>query len=197
MHESAVITELLAAVRDGDREATDRLFAAVYEDLRHVAHRQLSPRSGGRTLNTTALVHEAYLKLVVRSRISPQDRKHFFATAARAMRQIVVDYARTSMAGKRGGGRRRIGGEQLESALQQEGLHVEDAASEILDIDHALTRLRELDERLGQVGEMRFFGGLSVEQVAEVLDVSPRTVKRDWRAARAFLFHELSGSGAD
>jgi RNA polymerase sigma factor (TIGR02999 family) len=194
MHESSAIIELLAAVRDGDRGATDRLFAAVYEDLRHIAHRQLAPRRGAKTLNTTALVHEAYLKLVDRSRISPQDRMHFFATAARAMRQIAVDYARTSMAGKRGGGRRRIGSDQLENALEQEGLHVEDAASEILDIDQALNRLKELDERLGQVVEMRFFGGLSVEQVAEVLDVSPRTVKRDWRTARAVLFHELSGS---
>jgi RNA polymerase sigma factor (TIGR02999 family) len=195
MQESTVITELLAAVRTGDREAADRLFEAVYEDLRHVAHRQLSPRRGSGTLNTTALVHEAYLKLVDRSRISPQDRKHFFATAARAMRQIVVDYARTSLAAKRGGGWRRLGSEHLESALEEGGFQVQDAASEILGVDRALTRLKELDERLGQVVEMRFFGGLSVEQVAEVLGVSPRTVKRDWRTARAFLFRELEGSG--
>jgi RNA polymerase sigma factor (TIGR02999 family) len=162
----------------------DRLFAIVYENLRHLAHRQLSGQQG-RSLDTTTLVHETYLKLVERSRCSPNDRRHFFAIAARAMRQIIVDHARSAQAAKRGGGAARVstGGLSIENVTDWD---------EILGVDRALARLSEVSDRLGRVVELRFFAGLSTDEVAELLEVSPRTVKRDWQAARAFLYRELS-----
>jgi len=183
------ITLLLEAWGRGDRDAFDRAYALVYAELRALARRQLWGRPPGGTLTPTALVHEAYLKLVDRTRAAVNDRRHFLALAGRAMRQIAVDCARQRAAGKRGGGLANL-------ALDEGLLPVEERAREVLALDEALTRLELLDPRLGHTVELRFFGGLSVEETAEVLESSPRTVKRDWQKARAFLFQALQAKGA-
>lgn len=193
MTEPTDVTQLLVAVRNGEAGAMDRLFAAVYADLRDIAHRQLARTGRAATLNTTALVHETYLKLVDRSRVSPEDRRHFFRTAARAMRHILVDYARMKRAAKRGGADTPSGSPT--DVLDERSVDVEARATELLAIDRALRRLAEVDERLSRVVELRFFGGFPVEEVADLTDTSPRTVKRDWQIARAFLFRELGEAG--
>lgn len=177
------VTELLAAWRAGDRGAVNRLMPLVYDELRRIARRH----SGGpdRTLRTTALAHEAYLKLAAHSRLAVQDRQHFFAIAAKAMRQLVVDHARRRTAGKRGGDAPVLTLEDFE-------IPVNDRACEMLALDEALERLSALDETLSRIVELRFFAGLSVEEIATALDCSTRTVKRDWRKARAFLHRELA-----
>jgi RNA polymerase sigma factor (TIGR02999 family) len=180
------ITLLLAAAKAGDGSASDRLFSLVYEDLRRVARRQLRARLRP-TLTTTALVHETYLKLSASGRWSARDRVHFFALAARAMRQIVVDYARQRTRVKRGG---RVAPVSLDPSQALAG---DEAADEILAVDQALSRLSEADPELARLVEWRFFGGLSVDEIARTLEVSDRTVKRHWRAARAFLYRELGG----
>jgi len=182
------ITQLLAGVRGGDRAAMDRLFALVYDDLRERAHRRRWGRAGAaETLGTTALVHETYLKLVEPSGIELRDRAHFFNVAARAMRQILVDGARRRLAQKRGGG--------APVELLDEGRVGLDArVEEVLALDDALSHLKGLDERLSRLVELRFFAGLSVEETAEAMELSPRTVKRDWRRARAFLHDALTPS---
>lgn len=162
----------------------DRLLPLVYDELRRLAQRQLNRRRAGETLNTTALVHETYLKLVDQSRAGWRDRVHFLAVAAVAMRHILVDYARRRVAKKRGGNARHF---QLDEAR----LGVETRVIEILALDEALTSLAALDERLSRVVEMRFFGGLSVDEIAAVLEVTDRTVKRDWRKAKALLYSAL------
>ncbi len=165
--------------------AVDRLYAMVYPQLRRMARRQLGG-GGGATLNPTALVHEAYLKLAGAAHGDLSDRRHFLAVAARAMRQVIVDHARARQAGKRGAGAWPA---TLEEGLV--GLRRGDRAAALLDLDAALDRLAERDERLVKVVELRFFGGLSVEEAAEALEVSTPTVKRDTRVARAFLKSEL------
>ena len=187
------VTQLLVAVRQGEQAAMERLFALVYDDLNRVAHRQLGSQRVGQTLNTVALVHETYLKLVDRAAIEPADRNHFFAIAARAMRQIVVDHARRAHAAKRGGKLQPLSADESLTIIDAESLRVDELATEILGVDAALTRLAEVDERLAKVVELRFFGDFDVAEVAEQLQVSPRTVKRDWRTARAFLLRELGG----
>ena len=182
--ESTDITALLDAIRQGDRQALNQLFPVVYEQLRAAAHRQLSRGLAGDTLQTTALVHEAYLKLLGAGRADWQDRQHFFAVAARAMRQIIVDYARARVAAKRGGHARRLD-------IDEQPLAITDRAHELVALDHALTELETLSERPARVVELRFFAGLSVEETAEVMNISERTVKREWRKARAFLFDAL------
>ena len=174
------ITQLLKAHRGGDRSAADRLFELVYRELHGMAHGQLFRRQPGRTLNTTALVHEAYLKLADRPAGDWQDRGHFFAVAARAMRQILIDHARRLQAEKRGGQAQRT--DLVTSAVGGDELSVE-----ILDLHAALSRLTEVNPRLGQIVELRFFGGLSLEETAEVLGVSRRTVDRDWLKAKGML----------
>lgn len=181
---SVDITRLLGQWREGDREAANRLFPLVYRELRAMAHRQLARRPPGDSLVTTALVHEAYLKLVDRSRAAFNDRGHFFAVAARAMRQILVDQARKRISQKRGGRARKI-------TLEEGKVPLRERAAEVVALDEALARLEEIEPRLGQVVELRFFGGLSVDEAAEALDISARTVKRDWRRARIFLHREL------
>jgi RNA polymerase sigma factor (TIGR02999 family) len=181
------ITQLLAAARGGERGAMDRVFTIVYRELRALARRQLRRGPPGATLRTTALVHEAYLKLARRADVAPQDRVHFFATAARAMRQVLVDYVRERQAQKRGGGAAAL--------VLDEGLVGSDGdAHDVLALDVALHKLATLDERLAQLVELRFFVGLSEEEAAEVLALSVRTVRRDWRRARAFLHVELAGA---
>jgi RNA polymerase sigma factor (TIGR02999 family) len=160
-------------------------FEALYAELHSLAHRQVRRARPGATLNTTALVHEAYLKLAKSAGVS--EREHFFALAARAMRQVLVDHARERAAQKRGGG-------QVPVTLHEDVAAVPADAAELLAIDGALTALQGIDERLARVVELRFFAGLSVEETAEALATSTATVKRDWRAARAFLLTHLDPS---
>lgn len=181
----ADITELLAAWREGDREAIRELMPLVYDELRALARRQAA--GGSETLRTTALVHEAYLKLARHSHLAVQDRQHFFALAAKAMRQLVVDHARRRTAVKRGGAAGAV-------SLDEAQIPHQARAAEIIALDEALDRLASLDEALSRVVELRFFAGLSVEETAGVLDCSPRTVKREWRKARALLHADLARS---
>lgn len=178
------ITQMLVAHGEGDEEAFSRLVPMVYDDLRRIAHRQLRRSRPSHTLNTTGLVHEAYLKLVDQSRASWQDRSHFFAISARAMRQIIVDYARQRLAEKRGGG-------QPHDPLDENQIAIEQQADWLLAIDEALSRLTDLDPRMGKVVECRFFAGLTEEETAEALEVSVRTVQRDWMRARGWLREEM------
>jgi RNA polymerase sigma-70 factor, ECF subfamily len=178
------ITALLTALQNGDRSAMERLLALVYDDLRMRAHGQLARARPGDTLSTTALVHEAYLKLAGSSQ-SYQNRAHFFAVASRAMRQILVDYVRRNLTAKRDGGHA--------ISLDPELIGGADRGVERNELVAALEELEQVDERLARTVELRFFGGLSVEETAELLEVSPRTVKRDWRKARAFLYRAMQG----
>jgi len=191
MSEGQEITQLLAAVRDGTPGSLDRVFELVYDDLKRRAHYQLAGASP--TLNTTALVHEAYVKLVAGSNLEWNDRVHFFRVAARAMRQIVIDRARSHLTHKRGGGAVPANLDDLEVGAASP----DTAAETLMALDEALSRLAGQNERLAEVVELRFFGGLSVEEVAETLDVSERTIKRDWRLARAFLQEALTEDGTD
>lgn len=179
-------TQLLMKSAEGDREAFDRLFPIVYEELKQVAHRRLQHERDGHTLNTTALVHESYLKLIGLNAIQYQGRAHFFAVAAQAMRNILVSYALRRKAERRGGGRARI-------PLGDVVLMSERQADSILALHEALDRLAALSERQYRVVECRFFGGLTIEETAGVLRVSEATVKRDWTMARAWLNRELGG----
>jgi len=178
------VTQLLAALRDGDSSALDRLFPLVYEELRRAARAQLAREKPGHTLQPTALVHEAFLKLVGRSAGDIQDRTHFVALAARAMRQILVDHARRRRAAKRGAGEAPL-------TLTNSDVGFELPIDELISLDDALDKLAALNPRLRQVAELRFFGGLSEEEIAKHLDVTTRTVQRDWAKARAFLYTEL------
>lgn len=180
------ITRLLAAVRAGEEGSLDRLFEVVYDDLKRRAHHQLAGAS--QTLDTTALVHEAYVKLAGTSKPEWEDRTHFFRVAARAMRQILIDRARHHLAQKRGGG---VAALSLDD--DRIGTPSPDTAAEtLMALDEALSRLAGQSPRLAQVVELRFFGGLSVQDTAQALGVADRTVKRDWRLARAFLQEALS-----
>jgi RNA polymerase sigma factor (TIGR02999 family) len=178
------ITGLLVAWRAGDEAAFDRLFPLVYDELRRIAHRQLGRERSDHTLGTTALVHEAYLKLVDQTRARLTDRAHFFAVAARAMRRILVDYARRHRALKRGGPAGPI-------SLDNSTILADERADTLVALDEALTRLAEVDTRVSQVVECRFFGGLTEEETAEALAVNARTVRRDWVKAKGWLQGEL------
>ena len=188
------ITRLLAAARQGDGSATQRLITLVYDELRAMARRELRHWRQGQTITTTALVHEAYLRLVDTGTATWDDRSHFFSVAALAMRHILVDAARRRVAKKRGGEEVRIAFDELR--LGGEKRDVEARAVEVLAIDRALTSLSALDARLSQLIELRFFAGLTEEETAEVMGTSERTVRRDWRKARSFLFQALSGQAA-
>ena len=180
------LTELLLAYdqSDGSPEALERLMPVLYDRLREMARRHMRAERAGHTLNTTALVHEAYLKLVDQTRLTWKNELHFYAIASRVMRNILIDYARLHRAQKRGGGR-------PVTSLDNKNIALEERADELLALDEALTRLADFDERMAQVVEYRFFGGLNIEETAAVLDVSPRTVKRDWKRAKAWLYSEL------
>jgi RNA polymerase sigma factor (TIGR02999 family) len=180
------VTRLIESVDhrgDGDM---GRLVALVYDDLRAIAHRQLRGERPDHTLSTTALIHEAYLKLADQTRVPARGRAYFFGAAAIAMRQILVDHARRRGRRKRGGGQRPV-------TLEEEHLVADDFAAEVLDLHEALDRLAAIDARSARVVECRFFGGLSNEETADALDISPRTVRRDWLTARAWLFRALHG----
>lgn len=185
------ITQHLIALRDGDRDALSDLLPLVYERLKRMARGQLEQGGIGKTLSATALVHEAYLRLVDQERAEWVDRGHFFAVAARAMRQIAVDHARRRGAGKRGGDAPPVVFDEVE--IDGGGRPSVDA----LDLDRALRQLAERSERLVRVVELRHFAGLTVEEVADVLGVTARTVKRDWNMARAFLMRALRLDRAD
>jgi RNA polymerase sigma factor (TIGR02999 family) len=181
---SGRITELLHAARGGDRDAFDALFPLVYETLRRIAGARVRAERPGNTLTPTALVHEAYLKLVGLERIRWQSRAQFYAIAARAMRQILVDQALAGRAQKRGGDRVRV---TLDEAMRAEGPDVQ----EVLALEEALSRLERENERRARVVVCRFYGGMEVAETAEALGISRATVKRDWAAARAWLNREL------
>ena len=184
------VTRLLASVREGNRDAIDVVFNLVYAELHSAARRQLARARPGQTLETTVLVHEAYLKLVGSAQANWTDRSHFFAVAAKAMRQILVNHAHARNAEKRGGGATRI-------VLADELAPVPQRDFDAIALDEALKGLAALDERKASVVELRFFSGLSVDEVAHVLNVSKTTVEADWRLARAWLSKELKGAAVD
>lgn len=179
------VGHLLDAMGRGEEGAFDRLLPLIYGELRQVAHLQLRRRRPGQTLDTTALVHEVYLRLVDQKRPRWQDRGHFLAVAATAMRHILVDRARRNSAHKRGGEGRQI-------SLSEADLGRETPVDQVLAIDQVLSSLAEVDQRLARLAELRIFGGLTFEEVAPVLGLSLRTVKRDWLKARAFLQRALA-----
>jgi RNA polymerase sigma factor (TIGR02999 family) len=183
------ITQILSSAREGNRRALDEVFARVYGEVRRIARAQLRRAGAHHTLSTTAVVHEAYLRLVGSPTIAWEDRAHFYAVAATAMRQILLNHARHHLTAKRGGGARTL-------PLDSVDAPVDARAAELLELDDALTRLAAVDERLARVVDLRFFAGLSVEETARILGVTDRTVKRDWRAARAFLYREIADTGA-
>ena len=184
MDETADITEWLSAARGGDRGALDRVLSTLYRELHGMARRQLGPNQG-QTLDATGLVHEAYLRLVGRSEAEFEDRAHFFAYAASAMRSVVIDYARQRLAVKRGGDLHRV------TDLPEDaggGMRIND---ELLGLDVALTRLADVDAKLAQVVELRYFAGLSEAEIATLLKRSERSVRRDWQKARLYLLASL------
>ena len=184
------VTEILRAAAAGDREAADELMPLVYDALRRMAHKQMARREGAQTLQPTALVHEAYLRLFGREEPSWRDRGHFFATAALAMRQILVDRARRRGAQKRGGDRARVSLEQVDRA------HDELPPEQFLALDAALERLEGVDGEKARVVMLRYFAGLTIEQTAHSLGISPATVKRDWQFAKAWLYREMTRDDA-
>ena len=180
------VTQLLLAWSQGEESALEKLTPVVYEELRRLAHRYMGGERVGHTLQTTALVNEAYLRLIDGKQVDWQNRAHFFAISARLMRRILVDWARARQSQKRGDQPQQV---TLDEALMLTRGRNED----LVALDEALKSLTEVDPRKSQVVEMRFFGGLSVEETAEVLKVSPDTVLRDWRLAKLWLLRELSG----
>jgi RNA polymerase sigma factor (TIGR02999 family) len=182
------VTWLLAEWAGGDEGALDRLMPLVYQELRRIADRALGRERQGHTLQATALVHEAYLRLVQQHSAQFQNRAHFFAIASQVVRRILVDHARRRASIKRGAGEARV---ILDMDVADDAPSVD-----ALALDEALERLASLDSQQARIVEMRFFGGLTVEETADVLKISPRTVKRDWSMARAWLRRELSGSSA-
>ena len=182
---SETITELLIQWREGDKAALDRLIPLVYKELRRIASYNLRRRRPGDSLQTSALINEAYLRLADHRNMHWQNRSHFFAVAAQAMRRILVDHARTRNAAKRQSGRIEVSLDQAADVGQRRG-------AELIALDDALRELALFDARKSRIVELRYFGGLSVEETAEVLEVSPVTVKREWRLAKLWLLRELS-----
>ena len=186
------VTRLLGNFERGDPSALEAVFPIVYDELRQIAHRHRSRWSGDSTLGTTALIHEAYLRLVDADRLGARTRVHFLRLASRAMRQILSNYGRDRRASKRGGDSHVI---SLDSMIEDGGVHVSDeGAAQLADLGDALDRLEKVDARLASVVDCRFFGGLSIEETAETLDVSPATVKRDWLLARAWLYRDMNAA---
>lgn len=188
MGDAHEVTELLSALTRGDEDAGAKLIPVVYNELRRLAGSYMRRERPDHTLQATALVHEAYVKLVEQQSVNWQSRAHFFGVAAQLMRRILIDHARGYLRQKRGGEFKKV-------SLNDAFIFSPEQSSELLAVDESLKRLAELDERQAKVVELRFFGGLSVEETAEVLHVSPDTVKRDWRLAKLWLLHELEGEG--
>lgn len=189
-----MVQRLLHGLRAGDRAAFDELFPLVYEELRRVAGLQRRRWDGDDSLNTTALVHEVYLRLAGTSTMSWETHPHFLAVASRAMRQILIDYAKRRQTAKRGGGSRRIPLGEIESKLQDGGDPAEAGDEALIALEDALVRLEAHDARQAGIVECRFFGGMSIDETATALGISPATVKRGWSLAQAWLYRELAGS---
>jgi RNA polymerase sigma-70 factor, ECF subfamily len=181
------LTQLLIAWSKGDARALEQLTPLVYAELRKLAHSYMNRERAGHTLQTTALVHEAFLRLLGNPQEGWQNRAHFYAIAAQMMRRILVDYARANLRAKRGGATTRIVLEELDVPVTEPAFDVD-----VLALDAALEKLAEFDPRRSRVVELRFFGGLSVEETAQVLQVAPDTIVRDWRVAKAWLFRYLN-----
>ena len=179
------VTQILVDWSGGDREAAERLMPLVYDEMRRIARSFISRERQGHTLQPTALVNEAYLRLVDQNSVTWQSRAHFYSVAASMMRRVLIDHARTRATEKRGGGAVRL-------SLEDVQVPVEERAANFVAMDEALERLSQFNERGRRIVEMRFYAGMSEEEIAEVLGVSTRTVLRDWKAARVWLFRELS-----
>jgi RNA polymerase sigma factor (TIGR02999 family) len=179
------VTQLLIEWSKGDKAALNRLMPLIYEELRRLAHRYMSRERPGHTLQTTALVNEAYVRLINRKNIHWRDRTHFFAIAAQLMRSILVDHARSHAYAKRGGGARKL---TLDEAI----LGSQERAAEVVALDDALKGLGKIDPQQSRVVELRFFGGLTIEETAKVLGSSPATIKREWNSAKAWLYREMN-----
>ena len=184
---SHLVTKLLKDWSAGDESAPDKLMPLVYEELRRLAHRYMRREKPGRTLQTSALINEAYVRLVDQSKIQWESRTHFFGIAARLMRQILVDQARRRNFAKRGGGALRV-------SLSEATAVAEEQSASVLALDDALKSLEKIDPRKSRIVELRFFGGLSIEETAAALDVSPGTVMREWTFARAWLRKEMGAA---
>jgi RNA polymerase sigma factor (TIGR02999 family) len=178
------VTELLRQWSDGNRQALSELLPIIYNELRRVAHQYLHRERVDHTLQTTALVHEAYLKLIDQRSVNWQNRAHFFAVAAQAMRRILIDNARRRTAGKRGKGEK--------IPLEDVAIVSKDRDESLVELDEALRVLEEIDPQQGKIIELRYFGGLTIEETAEALSLSPATVKREWAMARAWLYSALT-----
>ena len=184
------ITQLLAEWSDGNQSALDELYPLVYDELHRLARRYMSRERKGHTLQATALINEAYVRLVDQKNVQWANRSHFFAISAQIMRRILIDHARRHGYAKRGGGAHQV-------SLEEAATVVPDQSQELLRLDEALKSLAEMDPRRSQVVELRYFGGLNNEEIADVLQISENTVTRDWNMARAWLYQQLTGSGAN
>ncbi|HEY0546000.1 MAG TPA: sigma-70 family RNA polymerase sigma factor [Pyrinomonadaceae bacterium] len=183
--ETQDVTGLLHEWRRGDAAAFDKLLPLVYGEMRRIAHRYMQQERGGHTLQTTALINEAYVRLVGQQKIEWRNRSHFFAVTAQVMRHVLIDHARRLHYAKRGGELRRV-------TLEEADAMTVERAAELVALDEALQELARLDPRKSRVVELRYFGGLSLEETAEVLEISPMTVRRDWRAAKAWLYKAVT-----
>jgi RNA polymerase sigma factor (TIGR02999 family) len=179
------VTQLLVDWGKGDKQALDGLMPLVYDELHRIASRYLRRERQGHTLQTTALINEAYMRLVDQNRVSWQSRAHFFGVAAQMMRRILVDHARSHLYAKRGGGAQKLTLDEAIATPQERDL-------DLVALDDALTTLAEIDPQQGRIIELRYFGGLTIDETAEVLSISPATVKRDWNMAKAWLYGEIS-----
>ena len=187
--DSQQITSLLVEWGNGDQSALENLMPLVYDELRRIARRFMRRQSAGHTFQTTELIHEAYLKLARGEEQNWKNRAHFFGVAAQAMRHILVDYARSKHSRKRGGWQEKV-------TLDDSTAVSSPDSNELVHLDDALKQLAALDKRKAKVVELKYFGGLTTEEIAEVLKISPETVKRDWRFSRTWLLHELSGTSS-
>jgi RNA polymerase sigma factor (TIGR02999 family) len=184
------VTQLLVAWSDGDKSAMEKLFPLIYDELRRIARQYMRRENPGHTLQTTALVNEAYLRLIDQRKTHWRNRAHFFAIAAQIMRRILLDHARSYKYAKRGGGAHQV-------SLDETAIVSQEKATEMIALDDALNELAKIDEQQSRVVELRFFGGLTVEETAEVLSLSSTTIKREWSAAKAWLYHEIRKTKAD
>jgi RNA polymerase sigma factor (TIGR02999 family) len=179
------ITKILQSWSEGDQNSLEQLIPLVYQELHRLAHCALAKNSGGNSVQTTALVHEAYLRLIDVKQVQWQDRVHFFAVSANLMRNILVDFARQRLSQKRGGELTHV---ELDEALN----FSPDKGNDLVALDEVLTELAKLNERQSKIVELKFFGGLTEDEIAEVLKISPATIRRDWQVARAWLYRELA-----
>jgi RNA polymerase sigma factor (TIGR02999 family) len=180
------LTELLHDWHRGNRDALDRLTPVIYDEIRRIAHRYMDRERDDHTLQTTALINEAYLRLLGQPQVEWNNRAHFFAVVAQVMRHVLIDHARSRLFQKRGGDAQRL-------SIDEATLMTSERASELIALDEALTSLASLDARKARVVELRYFGGFSLEETAVILDLSVMTVRRDWQAAKAWLYRQVTG----